>query len=414
MWPFKKKELTIKRGNFWYPMENTPITWSSIFDETQNNKLLIKYFNELAEMQAPIMKYADLATLVKIKSNIPEVENLLFKPNYYQGWAEYISLFMIYKRLLGNAIVDAFTPMTMDGRKPKSLYNLPPQYITIKTSNDKDFRFNKIESYVFDTKDPKMEKLLIEPEYILHVKESNPNFTDNEFLWGLSRYASCYRNIETLSNGYDAKKNIYTNGPRLIITGKAQNEFANINTSEDISEVQDRYKKYGMRKQDYNAFITDVPLDVNNVSFSINDLQINEMKASDFQTLCDAQGIDARVFSDLKGSTFDNKKTALYDFANNAFRSEMDSIIKDHEGFLKRWWPNLELKADYSNISEINIHDEEMYNSLFEDVKLGLMTRNQYFELIGKEIVNIPEFNDYYFWNNGWFSVKNINNGNNL
>jgi len=411
MWPFTKKEINFipSKEYFFTPFKNIAIDWKQLFKDNQNNSLLLSYFNDIAEVQAPILKFADAATLVKIKSNVPEVEKLLSKPNPFQNYGEYISQFIIYKRLMGNSIVNAFSPLTADGKKPIHLFNLSPEFVKIQTSKDKDFRFNTIELYIFDSGDARKNKLEIDPEYILHVKESNPNFSNDQYLFGLSRYASCYRNIETLSNGYDAKKNIYKNGPRLAITGKAQGDFASVNTEDDLRGVQERYKKYGMREQDYNAFITDMPLDVKVISFNVQDLQITEMNASDFQRLCDAQTIDSRCFSDLKGSTFTNKEAALNDFYNNSFRSEMDSITKDHEAFLKKWWPNLELTNDYSAISYINKNDELVYASLFEEVKLGLMTRNDYFEKIGKERIKLPEFDQYFFWSNGWFPVKNQN-----
>lgn len=426
MWPFKKKSINFQ-GDF-QPIQRTALftgfglgarTFQNLYRITQNNQLLIYYFNNIAEVAAPIMKYFDGASQVKFTCNIPEVEKLLNKPNHYQSWDDFISLVVLYKRLLGNSIINGLTTVDLRTARsaPKQLFVLSPEFTSITVDANKDFRLNKIKQYVFDSFEGEKSPLLIDPIGILHLKESNPNFSQNQYLYGESRYCGCSKNIECITSSYNTKANLY-DGPNLVITGKSQGEFASANQTGNIDTVQEALKKYGNKPGQYKNLVTDVALDVFKASFNVGELQINENNIADFQRLCDVQNIDSKVFSDSTSSTYNNKKEALKDFYNNGFRSEIDSTFADIEKWLQTWWPNLELTPDYSGISAIQEANIENNIRLLEDCKLGLMTRNQYNILTGSEEVQLPEFNEYRVFvpNSGWImsgETNNIPNGNN-
>lgn len=417
MWnPFRKKssitigEKPLYISGFFAGFGSSTIKFNEIYTAQQNNNLLILYFNTLAEVAAPPLKYADGAAQITLDTENKEVKKLLANPNYYQGFNEFFSLLVLYKRLFGEAIIDATTPIKIgEAKKPDSLYLLSPQYISIKTTKEQDFRTNIIEQYIFDCKERNKKILEIDPDKILHLKEVNPNFKNNQFLFGESRYAGAYRNIESIIEGYGAKVNLYKNGPRLIITGKSQGEFASMGKSEDIKTVQEAMKKYGAGADKYNNLITDVPLDVTNASLNVGQMQILPNNQSDFDRLCDAQGIDSKIFS--KEAKFEDKRSALKDFYNNAFRSEIDSTVNDIQTYLQRWWPDLnDLTPNYSQISEIVQANNEESERLLKDAEKGLMTRNQYLIAIGKEERKEPEFNELYFLTGaGWVPLTQTN-----
>ena len=407
MWPFKKKSLQYL-GDF-QPIQRTSLFtgfglnnfgFSNLYQIQQNNELLIYYFNNIAEVAAPIMKYFDGASQVKFTSNIPEVDKLLNNPNHYQGWDDFISLAVLYKRLLGNCIINGLTTVDLTTSRiaPKQLFLLTPQFTSITVSENYDWRMNTIKNYAFNSLEAKRKALEIDPLAILHLKEANPNFLNNQYYYGESRYCSCAKNIECISASYETKADLYQ-GPQLIITGKPQGEFGSANQTSDIATVQAAMKKYGSKPGQYKNIVTDIPLDVTKASFNVAELQLNENNLADFQRLCDVQNIDSKVFSDPKSSTYNNKKEALKDFYNNGFKSEMDGIFADLEQWLKNWWPNLELIPDYSGIQAIVEANIEENQRLLEDCKLGILPRNQYLISTGQEIESNEEFNELYSYN---------------
>lgn len=400
---WKEKDY-IYNNNLWFSFGNVT-KLNKIYTSQQDNDLLIDYFNNVAEVSAPVMKYADGAKQVKVKANIPEVQALLDKPNYYQGGDEFQSLMMVHKRLFGESIINSVSTTSLNDltKKPKELFLLTPQKIGIKTTKKSDFRLNKIVNYVFKHNDNTCATII--PENILHIRESNPNFENEQYLFGESRFAGSVSNIQSIIAGYGAKVNLYDNGPRFFITGKAQGEFGSANESEDIKDVQDRMKKYGWSKEKYNNLITDKALDVTKASMNIRELQLNENNIADFKRICDLQNIDVKVFSE--NGKYQDKEQALSDFYNNAFRSEVDAMYRDIETFLKKWWPDLQITLDYSEITEIVNANIEENERLFKDVERGLITRNEYNEKTGRETVNNPEFDKLYTYYQGtWTSIE--------
>jgi hypothetical protein len=400
--PFKNSKKQIYKPFSFFAFGSS-VEFKQIYKASQDNDLLIEYFNNVAEVAAPPLKYSDGAAQITLDTKNEEVKKLLTKPNYYQGFNEFFSLLVLYKRLFGEAIVDAFTQLKIgESAKPQSLFLFSPQYTSIQTAKEKDFRFNIIENYIYDPAELDKNAIIVTPDKILHLKESNPNFINNQYLFGESRYAGCYRNIESIIEGYGAKVNLYKNGPQFIITGKSQGEFAAMGKSEDIDVVKKAMSKYGVGDGLMRNIITDVPLDVKNASLNVAQMQILQNNQSDFQRLCDAQGIDAKVFSET--TTFTNKEAALREFYNNSFRSEIDSIVNDLQTFLQRWWPNLnDLKPNYSQISEIVQANNQENERLLKDAEKGLITRNEYLLGIGKEERTEPEFNELFFLtSSGW------------
>ncbi len=237
--PFKRSKSQIYKPFSFFSFGASNVEFKKIYKASQDNKLLIEYFNNVAEVAAPPLKYSDGAAQITLDTENGEVKKLLIKPNYYQGFNEFFSLLVLYKRLFGEVIVDAFTPLKFgESIKPESLFLWSPQHTSVETTKDKDFRFNVIENYIYDPQEVDKDAIIVEPNKILHLKESNPNFQNNQYLFGESRYAGCYRNIESIIEGYGAKVNLYKNGPQFIATGKSQGEFASMARTENIEEVQ--------------------------------------------------------------------------------------------------------------------------------------------------------------------------------
>jgi phage portal protein BeeE len=416
MWPFKTKAKIYNTGLGFNAFGNQTHSFTKLFTANQNNTLLLDYFNNISEVAAPIMKYSDGAARMKFKTNIPEVEKLLNNPNYYQDFNQFLSLLIIYKRLFGNSVINfiSSTDILTAKSKPIEAFVMSPQRMKISTENSTNILSNKILEYKFSFSDLRTDKSIsVNPENILHLKNANPNVISNQYLFGISKYAGVYRNIESIIEGYGAKVMLYKNGPRLVITGKATGEFASMSSSEDIKKVQDRMSMYGFGEGKYQNLITDVPLDVRSVSLNVGQLQILENNASDFQRICDAQGIDSRVFSDLKGSTFSNKEAALNDFWNGSFKGEIDSTFESIREYLSKFWPNLELIPDYSQIAAIVAESQKEKDRILKEAEKGLITRNEYLERIGQEKRPEKEFNELYFltsngWTNGRETSKDI------
>lgn len=394
------------------------VIWDKYVLSKQNDLLLIDKYNSLAEVSAPINKYAITAPQVtidvfkKIGQRLKPIDELdPFKIEINRFWSNYSDLMLIYKKLLGNVYINIFEyENPIEGRK-LNLTLLPSQYTKIvpEKQDNIDIRNIQIKEYYVEI-DNNHKALQIPANNVLHIKESNPKADNQSYLYGFSKLLSVAKNIQSIEAGYGAKVGLYTNGPRGIVTGKQQGEFAaaNIQSNEDVKEVQKRFNdEYGLQEGQFAWMFTDIPLDVSVISMNVQQLQINENNAADFEKICGALNVDPRAIGSQAGNTFDNVRAANEYFLTQAFKSEIDNLIRVFDAFIKKFRPEFILKPNYSNIPEIIKAIRAGDDELLELTKLGLYTRNEYFERIGERTISEEQFNEFYSYYKGtWYAVE--------
>jgi hypothetical protein len=406
-------------SNFWLSTFGTnTVIWQRYAENKQNDLLLIEKYNSLGEISAPINKYAITAPQVtidifkKIGTRLKPIDETdSFRIEINRFWASYADLLLVYKKLLGNVYINIFEyENPLEGRK-LNISLLPSQYVKIVPDQNKniDIRNIQIKEYMVLI-DNDHKELHIPAKSVLHIKESNPKANYQNYLYGFSKLHAVAKNIQSIEAGYGAKVGLYSNGPRGIVTGKTMGEFAsaNVQTNEDVEAVQKRFNdKYGLQEGQYSWLFTDIPLDVNVISMNIQQLQINENNASDFEKICGALNIDPRAVGSQAGNTFENVRMAYESFLVQSFKSEIDLIVSRLEKKVQEYRPEFILKPNYSNIPEIVKAIRAGDDELLELTKLGLYTRNEYFERIGERTVQDEEFKEYYAYYNGvWTNVN--------
>lgn len=415
------ENILTRRDNYLFTTFGGAVTFDNLVNQNQNNDRLIELFNTLSEVHTPIKKFYEPAKQVIADLMIKGANG---KYKYADGhWLKpiidnYINTqfdkHIIYKLLLGNVFVNAFSYGTVStGIKNKKLQELiliPPQYTLIKSTQNTDFRQNKLQEYRFYN--PGFESYIqFLPEEILHIKNNNPLFSSASYLYGISSLVSCAKNFRSIESGYGAKVSLYEHGPRVVITGKNQGEFAamSIQSNETIQELQTRINTaYGMQSGQFRVMITDIPLDVQVIGDNIANLQINENNQSDVQKIGAALDIDPLVFTDSQ-ATFSNKDLALEDFYNGSFKRLIDGEFAQLSLFLQKFDPNIKLVPNYQNIPRIVKSQKAYSDELLKKVYAGLMTRNEYFEYTNERTVNLPEFNQYMtFYNGIWYPINSI------
>lgn len=388
------------------------------FQKLNNEKTAAQYlidkYNCLNEVSAPINKIAEFGSVVVpelydakgeyIETSSPLYKQI-FKPNKYQSWQEFYKKHIIYRVLLGQSYVNAY------GYTSPSLsfeYKLlPPQYTTIHLKNKNDFRNIEIDYY--EVKLNGYNDLIIkEIETVMHIRNTSPNFGNEADLYGYSKLMGCVHNIESIEAGYGAKVGLYKHGPRIIITGKSQGEFAsaNISSNEDVKQLQDRINsEYGLQSDQYSVMITDIPLDVSTVSMDMGQLKINENNIADFQSICRALDIDSRVLSDVSSSTYSNVEMAFESFLNGSFKILIENDYAQWSSWLSTLYKQkLTLQPNYENIPAIVKKQNENNDKILSLAKDGLLTRNEALVRINEEPVTNAEYDNYYTFINGIWS----------
>ena len=389
----------------------------------QQNKLnewLLEKYATLTEVSSVINKIADYYAAViqePYDQNGKYIEDeriqaLLNQPNQEQDAAEYNKKLAIYHLLFGNAFENAYGYRS--SLLSFELKLLPSQYVEIVTNEATDFRNLAIKEYKVRIPNKGVVDIP-DIENVLHYRNTSPIYTKEAGdLYGQSRLLACQKNIDSIEAGYGAKCGLYKHGPRVIITGRAQGEFAaaNVQSDETTKQLQERINnEYGMQDNQYSVMITDIPLEVKPVSMNMGELQVNQNNIADFQAICRAFDIDSRVLSDTSSSTFSNVEMAMEAFLNVSFKAYDDRILTARSRFLSKLFKRpIVLKANYQNIPSIVEYENRNNDKLIDMTFAGLLTRNELFERINERLVNEPEFNEYFTFSNGqWIKV----NGNN-
>lgn len=434
--PFRKKFIRWFGGTYNSPPSaggnkylinwfgNSSVVWSKYIPQNQNSLLLIQKHNELAEISAPISKYSDAAPQVTIDvfkktgndlTLVPETDSLRIEINRF--WNESSPLLLNNKKLLGNAYInfldykDYFTNQTT-----KKLKLLPPQYTFIVPENTKsiDFRTQRPKRYIVDI-DSNHTILDIDAKDVLHIKDLNPKADYNNYMYGISKLVSNGMNIDCLADGYGAKKTLYTNGPKGFVTGRGgANEFTSINVDSDETtiELQKRFnERYGLQENQYQWLVTTRPMDVKLTSFNVQQLQLNEMNRTDFEKICASLNINPLAVCSTYGNTFDNVQAAITHFYTGSFKSEIDLIVGLIGKKIQEFYPDYVIQPNYTRIPEIVKAIKEADTEMLDLTMKGLYTRNEYYKAIGERTVNLPEFDQFYYFYNGWFPVNQVQNG---
>lgn len=413
--PFLKKSINISenrlnnynRDYFLQSFGSNKVVFEKYIQSNQDDFKLIDKYNSLAEFSAPINKFANSSKMVVIDVFVGDQDkNVYAKDNdpIYMAitdfWQKNSKKLIIYYQLLGNAYINKLEFGTDALGKKLSFSLLPPQYTKIipKKSTNIDIRDVVIDKYKVDI-DLNHKQLYCDAKDILHLKNDSVNDFNQNYLYGFSSLVSNGHNTESIECGYGAKVGLYRNGPRGIVTGKQQGEFAAANASsgETVDAVQERFnEKYGMQENQWNWLFTDIPLDVTPISMNIQQLQINENNNSDYEKICASLDIDPRCVGMSANNTFDNVKAANDFFFNGSFKSLIDYIVNQFSTYLKTFYPNYFLKPNYQNIPAI-VDAQRSYNKeLLEQVEKGLITRNEYYQYTNQRTVKNPEFDEHY------------------
>jgi phage portal protein BeeE len=410
--PFQKKNFIAPLGTqkpMMVIMNGQKYFFEKLNNEKDASEYLIKKYNTLNEVAAPINKMAEFGSVVEpelydandeyIEETSPLYKAIL-SPNKYQNWQEFYKKHLIYRILLGQSYVNSYGYTSPNLAFELKL--LPPQYTTIHLKNKYDFRNLEIEYY--EVKMNGFNDLKItDIETVMHVKNTSPNFGTEADLYGYSKLLGCVHNIESIEAGYQAKVGLYKHGPRVIITGKSQGEFAsaNLQSNEDVQQLQNRINtEYGLQTNQFSVMITDIPLDVSTVSMDMGQLKINENNIADFQSICRALDIDSRVLSDVSSSTFSNVEMAFDSFLNGSFKILIENDYAQWSQWLSILYKQkLTLKPNFENIPAIVKKQNEGNDKIILMAKDGLLTRNEALIRINEEPVSNPEFDEYFAYN---------------
>lgn len=305
-----------------------------------NDILRLKYFSSIPEVNAILNLRARAAgniNIVAVDDNGVEVKGIkddlldvLNNPNYFQSRESLFGQTTLYKDIFGDEFMYAQVPFGM--KKITGLFTIAPHKVMVvdsrpTTQQTPFFLQTKLPvniSYKFkntDSKDYELNK-----DQLLHLTDNNVTYTDScNFFRGTSKLDALTVAVENIAAAYEARNVLIVNrGAIGILSNSAKDGIGNVAPMniKEKERVHQEFNKYGITKGKWQVIITNLALNWQQMAIDVDKLKLFEETKEDTLKICDSYGVPYELLSNIRNTTFDNKKEAQRQFYR-------DTIIPD-------------------------------------------------------------------------------------
>ncbi len=314
----------------------------------------------------------------------------LKKPNVFQSWPEFISLYKTFLKLTGNVYIYMVAPEGGYNKgEPIAFYLLPSHLINIVLKPNANMLLDEnpiafyrlIEGAVF--KDFKEEN-------VIHIKYSNPNFSvDGEHLYGQSPLKSALKNIESSNEGMSQNiKTLKNSGAYGFIHGKTTPL-----QPEQATELKDRLKEM----DDNPARLSRIAGVSAEVGFTRLTLTTDELKPFEFlkydeKQLCNVLGWSDKLLNNDDGSKYKNVEEFRKQVVTDDIMPDLELLERAfNEKVLPRYkkYQNTVIYFDASNLPEMQLDMSTLTSWLTKALKDAVISRAEY-----RDALNYPASDD--------------------
>ncbi len=322
----------------------------------------------------------------------PEIDRLMYKPNYYQTYNEFKVAWAIFRYITGNAIVYApkYTAGLNNGKLTQDgLLMMPSQDITIKSKGWKKpvgtYTMSQNETYEIDALDVWHERFAPTLRY-----------TDGQNFMGMSPLKAAANLINSQNAGYNITAKSYKDmHPPSIIWKEGQGDES---TAEQESKFRERYKtKYSGINNFTVPIFTMGKVGVTKIGFeNMKDLQIIEMSEHGLRIFCNLMQVPSQLFGDTKASTYNNMLLARKAIYTDRIMPDQTSYCEGLTEIVKAYNPNYKVIPNYSGVEALQ-EDKKMKSEwVSKEYNDGIITGDEYLELMGQDPTGLPEMQVRY------------------
>lgn len=322
----------------------------------------------------------------------PVIESIMTKPNYYQTFNEFKIAYAVFKYVTGNSIVYApkytsglnIGKLTLDG-----LLMMPTQDITIKSKGWKQpvgfYTLNQDETYEIEAADVWHERFAPTLRY-----------DDGQNFMGMSPIKAAANLINSQNAGYEITAKTYKNmHPPSIIWKEGQGD-------ETIGEQEAKFReRYKTKYSGINNFTTPIftmgKVGITKIGFeNLKELDIINMSEHGLRIFCNLLQVPPELFGDVKASTYNNVKAAEKAIYRHRIMPDQTSFCEGITDIFKAYNPRFKLIPDYSDIEALQEDKKLKTEWVSKEYNDGVITGDEYLELMGQEPTGLPEMQIRY------------------
>lgn len=357
------------------------------------------------------LKTGEILPIKEYEADKGALSKLLSRPNPLQSTLEWLRQFKVNHEVFGNAYSYAALPVGFENNfsyEDISVINNLPSYKVVPQLTGKWLEATTkeeiIEYYRFTGLDGREIKL--PTNKVFHANGINIEL-DAHFAEGRSKLIALQRPISNIDKAFESR-NVLINrrGALGILTSDKKDEsIGNVPLTEDeIKEVQDDYKKYGLMEDQYHLLISSQPLKYQKMAMSIKELMLFEEVEADAIAIANSFGVpELLVKYYIKGGTFNNLDASEKRLYDSTIIPESEDFMIGLNTFLNTEEKGIELIGSFDHLHalQINKKEEAETNNKNEDTALsafmiGAIRYNQYLTAIG--LPQDDEIGDLRIW----------------
>ena len=283
------------------------------------------------------------------------------------GW-DFRNLCMSYLGLIGNCYVR----IEIDGTKPKALYPLVSEYVTVYASGSKD---GVIQKYVYEL--PGEKKIGYKPEEILHLK----NFAPGNNILGRGELEQCVSVVELFNHAvaYEAYLSKNNARPDMAIA------YKNVLNAKDLREItKDWLKKFAGVQNTGKPVITSGEFDVKNLGFNPRDMGYTALKRFCTDEIANCFGVNQAML-ELNSANLASSLTAIQMYRIFTIYPKMSAYCQRlNEKILPMYDKNL-----YVWFDQEELEDPNKVTNITAALAAGIITVNEARGMLGREPLSV-------------------------
>ena len=353
-------------------------------------------YDSIPEVAIVIDRLASMCSNVKIgvedrqgnKTFEHPALELLRSPNPLQDQQELLKEHIVFYSLFGNTYQYGNT--VMSNPLPKAFWNLNPLYVEPKFTNKlykqvdlkgiiKEYKVRNFFGGISDK---------YKTEEVLMKNEASPNHP----ILGTSKLHSLQKPISNIEGVYETRNIfIYKRGAIGLLTPEQDKEgMGNLPEKHEIKEIQKEYQEtYGALNNGDAIAIGAVPMKWTPIVMPVKDLMLFEEVDEDFNRIIDAYNLNRNMFSQTKGSSFNNVKNGII----QGYQDAAFPLVDDWLNSLSEKWGlsanGEKLFSDWTNVPILQ--GDEVKKAQTEKIKAEtyqLMLNNGISETEARQILN--------------------------
>lgn len=337
---------------------------------------------------------------------------LVENPNPLQSGKEYDYQGVYYLETFGNRYVYGLMPSGFDSKLDvmniEALWNLPAQFINVKTSGKIYNQYNLdqiITSYANTNTNP---VTVYNPSTIIHYNDVNIS-SEQASLMGISKLEALRDPVRNLEACFAAMNTLLrTGGAKGIISidsKDGQGAMVPLDTKSK-QDVHDEFKnKYGIQDKQSPFLISPVPLNYSKIAMTAKELGIYEELSNNTLYVCNQFGVPVELLkTDSKGSTYENQRQSVKRLYQDTTIPNVEARDQLTTSKLNLSKYNLAIKTSWDHIPALAedkkdnaITDSTIVTYALNEYNSNVITFNQYLAKTGQELVSDNEGNLYKY-----------------